>query len=111
LDRVGNAVVSKTLTKKRVLGIDSLDCNMVPMVAMSFLFTSLFMPPIDIISAYAAGSLLPSNDIGTDDFNRTITNCTIIIFTIQIKKINHNKDHTIYMFVFKLEIFLLEHTN
>jgi hypothetical protein len=55
--------------------------------------------------------LLPSNDIGTDDFNRTITNCTIIIFTIQIKKINHNKDHTIYMFVFKLEIFLLEHTN
>ncbi|WVZ07752.1 hypothetical protein V8G54_021098 [Vigna mungo] len=47
---------------------------MVPMVAMSFLFTSESMPPIETISAYAAGSLLPSNNIGTEDFSITITN-------------------------------------
>ena len=51
---------------------------MVPIVAIRFLFTSLFMPPIETISAYAAGSLLPPKDIGTDPFNITITNCTYI---------------------------------
>jgi len=47
--------------------------------------------------------LLPSNDIGTDDFNRTITNCTIIIVMSYSQQCNklikqkcHNKDHTIF---------------
>jgi hypothetical protein len=55
--------------------MDSLLCRIVPMVAISFFFTSELMPPIDTISAYAAGSLLPANDISTDPFSMTITNC------------------------------------
>ena len=86
LELVRNAVVSNTLRKNRVLGMDNLDSNMVPIVAISFLFTSEFMPPIETISAYAAASLVPSNDIGTDDFSMTITNCTILYIHITDKK-------------------------
>lgn len=80
LEAVRNTVVSKTLRKKRVVGTEILSCKMEPSVAMSFLFTSLSIPPIDTISAYAAASLFPSNDIGTDPFNTTITNCTYFYF-------------------------------
>lgn len=57
--------------------MESLVCRIVPMVAISFLFTSELMPPIDIISANAAGSLFPSKDMATEPFSRTITYCEI----------------------------------
>jgi len=77
-------MVSKTLRKNLVLGIDRLDSNIVPMVLIRFFFTSEFMPPIETSSPYAAGSLLFSNDIGTDPFNRTITNCKFTFTNVEI---------------------------
>lgn len=74
-------MMSKTLRKNLVLGIERLDSNIVPMVLIRFFFTSELMPPIETSSPYAAGSLLFSNDIGTDPFNRTITNCKNYIHT------------------------------
>lgn len=68
-------VVSKTLTKNLVLGIDNFSSKMVPNWNINFFFVSEVMPPMDIISAYAAASLFLSNDMGTDPFNITITNC------------------------------------
>lgn len=67
-------VVSYTLRKNRVLGMESLDSKIVPRVAMSSFFTAEFIPPIETTSAYAAGSLFPPNDMATDPLSMTITN-------------------------------------
>ena len=75
LEYLGPAVVSTTLRKNRVLGIDSLDCKIVPMVAISLFFTSGLMPPIDTNSPNAAGSLFPPNHMSSDPFSKTITYC------------------------------------
>ena len=69
------AVVSYTLRKNLSLRIHSRACRMKPIVAINFLFTSLLIPPIDTISAYAAGSLFPLKDMATDPLRITITNC------------------------------------
>lgn len=69
------AVVSYTLRKNLSLRIHSRACRMEPIVAIKFLFTSLLIPPIDTISAYAAGSLFPLKDMATDPLRITITNC------------------------------------
>jgi hypothetical protein len=77
LEYLGPAVVSTTLRKNRVLGIDSLDCKIVPMVAISLFFTSALMPPIDTSSPNAAGSLFPPNHMSSDPFSKTITYCEL----------------------------------
>ncbi|KAJ6299815.1 hypothetical protein OIU76_020745, partial [Salix suchowensis] len=73
LEQLPAAVVSKTLRKNRALGMDNLASRILPRVAIRFLLTCLVIPPMDTISAYAAGSLFPLNEMATVPLSMTIT--------------------------------------